>query len=481
MHLWSNDTVKRIAFLAGMLLGLGLSHAPLSTAQDRSAAQTTKDSKASNGTKTAGDNEKFQVGFGKREITPPVGLPMWGYGARHDKPSVGVLDAMFAKAVVIRAGGVKLAIVGLDLGRGPTAPMMEQIRREIGEKAKIEYVMISGSHTHHGPVIELTDRPGFGKGKYDSAVAYAKKLPQLITEAILDADKNAKPARLGIAKRTDLHLNRNRHTEREPKVTDPMLAVMRFDDLSGKPIAILVNLAAHPVMTDPRILKYSADYPGFLQKKVEAELKTNCFFMEGAAGDMSPNPDGHDGPQKFGEYVGSLVSEMARTIKTAGPKKPSIKGKVDDFVFRSRTDFSNPIVGILYGRAFFPELGNVFLAELHSGVPAELTTVVLNGEIALVGGSGEFFCNHSRRLKERCYLPHTLFFGYCNGHSMYFPTIEAVSEGGYGADAPVSPVEVGAGEQMMDRALINIYTMTGKIRPAVLPRSAERRSDSSAK
>ena len=62
-------------------------------------------------------------------------------------------------------------------------------------------------------------------------------------------------------------------------------------------------------------------------------------------------------------------------------------------------------------------------------------------------------------------MPHTLFFGYCNGHSMYFPTIEAASEGGYGADAQVSPAEVGAGEQVMNRALINLYTMLGKFHP----------------
>jgi neutral ceramidase len=59
----------------------------------------------------------------------------------------------------------------------------------------------------------------------------------------------------------------------------------------------------------------------------------------------------------------------------------------------------------------------------------------------------------------------TLFFGYCNGHSMYFPTIEGVSEGGYGADEPVSPVEVGAGEKMMNRALTNIYQLIGRIKP----------------
>ena len=59
-------------------------------------------------------------------------------------------------------------------------------------------------------------------------------------------------------------------------------------------------------------------------------------------------------------------------------------------------------------------------------------------------------------------MPNTLFLGYCNGHNLYFPTIEAVSEGGYGADPPVSPVQIGAGEQWMNQALMNLYTMLGK-------------------
>jgi hypothetical protein len=117
-----------------------------------------------------------------------------------------------------------------------------------------------------------------------------------------------------------------------------------------------------------------------------------------------------------------------------------------------------------YSRAFFPELTRNFVEEYRNGVPTELNTILLNGDIALVGGSGEFFCNHSNRLKQRSYAPHTFFFGYCDGHSMYFPTIEAASEGGYGGDATVSPVEVGAGEQVMNRALINIYTMLGKFK-----------------
>jgi neutral ceramidase len=406
------------------------------------------------------DDSAFKVGFAKRDITPQAATPMWGYGARHAMLSQGTADPLQAKTVVIEAGNERLAIVGMDLGRGPTAAMMKQIRKALAEKAGIRHVMIAGSHTHHGPVIELTDQDGFGKGKFDSAVAYAKRLPELLIEAIIDAKNNAVPARIGVATKS-LELNRNRQTKRTPKPTDPMLAVIRIDDFAGKPIVVVANFAAHPVTMDTMNLKFSADYPGAMQNRVEASLKTNCVFMQGAAGDMSPNRGDLTGEQ-YGEALGDHVVGLVQSIETKTPKKPSIHAKLDRFRFTSRVDFTNPILVALFERAFFPELVRNYTQEFAGGIEPELTTVLLNGDLALVGGSGEFFCNHSNRLRQRAYVHDTLFFGYCNGHHMYFPTIEAASEGGYGGDAAVSPVQIGAGEQMMNQALINIYTMLGK-------------------
>ena len=411
---------------------------------------------------TAADGGGFRVGAGERDITPPAGMPMWGYGARHDMSSQGALDPLMAKAIVIAAGDDKVALVGIDLGRGPTEAMMKAIRAEIAAKAGIRHVLITGSHTHHGPVIELTDEPGLGQGKFDVAVAYSKTLPDLLIGAILDADKDLKPARVGVAAES-VPLNRNRQSKREPKATDPTMAVLRFDDEAGKPIAILVNFAAHPVMTDTKELKYSADYPGFLKNKVEAELSTRCVFMQGAAGDMSTNPgSGPRGPKGYGETLADHAIALARSAKTEVPEHPSVKGMVDTFRFKTRIDLNDPKVSAAYEKAFFPELSRNFSRQMADGLHAELNTVLINGEIALVGGSGEFFCNHANRLRARAYVEHTLFFGYCNGHSMYFPTIEAASEGGYGADPGVSFAEIGAGERMMDRALINLYLLLGK-------------------
>jgi hypothetical protein len=53
--------------------------------------------------------------------------------------------------------------------------MMKVIRTEIADKAGIRNVLITGSHTHHGPVIELTDEADLGKAKFDVAVAYSKR------------------------------------------------------------------------------------------------------------------------------------------------------------------------------------------------------------------------------------------------------------------------------------------------------------------
>src|SRR5437868_1236343 len=76
----------------------------------------------------------LRAGAAVVDITPPTGFPMWGYAARHDAPSVGVLDPLHARALVLAAGDVKIALVALDLGRAPTRDSMAAIRKQT-EKA----------------------------------------------------------------------------------------------------------------------------------------------------------------------------------------------------------------------------------------------------------------------------------------------------------------------------------------------------------
>jgi len=407
---------------------------------------------------------EFQVGHAKYEITPAAAVPMWGYGARGAALSTGVRDPLFIRTVVLDVGSDKLAIVGMDLGRSPTDSMLPRIRKAVKEASGVNFLMISGSHTHHGPVLELLDEPEKGRGRFDDAVKWSQSLETAIIESINQAAAAVRPARLGWGSKM-VAMNRNRHTKREPKSVDSELGVIRFDHPDGNPLAILVNYAAHPTMLDSKDLRFSADWPGAMAKVVEETMRVPCVFMQGACGDLSCQPDEHSrGVDAFGAAMAKHVIETAGTIATRIPQRPRIRGLDDTFEFETRLPFSNPLTRVMFSTAFFPELANASMTEdlLKNRIRPNLTTILLNQELALVGGSGEFFCEHSLRLKERVRDIDVFFFGYCNGHHMYFPTIEAAAEGGYGADSAVSWVSPGAGESMMDTALINIYTLSGK-------------------
>jgi neutral ceramidase len=406
----------------------------------------------------------FRAGTARRDITPKEPVPMWGYGARHDALSTGMLDPLYAAALVIQAGTNKIAIVGLDLGRSPAEKSLQSIRQRIKTEAGIDYSFIAGSHTHHGPVLELTDEPGKGKGKFDAAIRYYKEMEEGIVAAIVEANAKLAPAKMAAGSIKLDGFNRNRHTKIEPKPSDRDLAVMRIEDMAGKPLSILVNFTGHPTTIPAQTLKFSADYVGAMKATVEQEMGATTIFMQGAAGDQSVNQGTNSGYQAFGRALGREVVKLASGLTTVEVAKPSLVMKEERFKFASRTVFSNPLVRSAFASAFFPELIPNYADEYADGVRPRLTVALLNGDIALVGVSGEFFSNHSLRLKDRARVKQLFFFGYCNGYHQYFPTIEGVAEGGYGADSPVSPVAVGAGEQMMDTALLWIYQMHGKIK-----------------
>jgi hypothetical protein len=400
--------------------------------------------------------EELTAGAARTDITPPTGHPMWGYGARHDMPSVGVLDPLRARALVLAAGKERIALVSLDLGRAPTRKSTEAIRKRVKEGAGIEHVFLVASHTHHGPVIETDNWP-------TPQNSYVRQLEQKLSDVILEAAKGLRPARVGFASK-EVPLNRNRHSKRADKPVDRELLVLRVEDADGKLIAQAVNFAAHPTMQDNKVLKFSADYPGALADLVEKESGAPCLFLQGAAGDLSTNPGAERGPEKFGQALGREVLALAKTIRCAAAKDNTLTVREEDFRFGKRFDLADPTLKAAFVAAFFQDLVDFYEREYREGVRPHLTTALLNGRVGFVGVSGEFFCGHSLALKRRARLEHLLFLGYCNDYQQYFPTIEAVAEGGYGADPLVSPVEVGAGERMMDRALIHLYHMRGPIR-----------------
>jgi len=398
--------------------------------------------------------EELQAGAAKIDITPPPGGPMWGYGARHDKPCDGVLDPLYARALVLAVGKERIALVSLDLGRAPTRQSMAAIRERVKADVGIEHLFLVGSHTHHGPVIEVDNWPS-------PQNSYVRQLEKKLGDVIAEAARSLKPARIGFASR-EVPYNRNRHSKLPTKAVDPEFLVLRVEDAEGKPIAHALNFAAHPTMEDVKQFKFSADYPGALAAVVEKETGAPCLFLQSAAGDMSANAGEFHGPQRFGQMLGHEVLSLAKNIHCEPLRKQTLTVAEEDFRFKNRVDLGNPLVKMTFVRAFFPDLVEFYVREYRDGVRPHLSVALLDGCIGFVGVSGEFFCSHALNLKRRARLEHLFFLGYCNDYQQYFPTIEAAAEGGYGADPGVSTAEVGAGERMMDRALTHLYKMRGK-------------------
>ena len=104
---------------------------------------------------------------------------------------------------------------------------------------------------------------------------------------------------------------------------DPEFVLLRVEDASGAPRALLVHYACHAVVLGPMNCSYSADYPGALQARVEAALPgVQCMFVQGGAGDINPLFMARTGDEqkdfaevaKMGDLLAAEVLKANRTL-----------------------------------------------------------------------------------------------------------------------------------------------------------------------
>jgi hypothetical protein len=252
---------------------------------------------------------------------------------------------------------------------------------------------------------------------------------------------------------------------------DPTVGVLRVDDASGKPMAVLVNYSCHPVVFGPDNLRYSADYPGAMAQYVEDQFDKSpiCFFLQGAPGDINPyfdktplQEDADRLMKETGEQLGQEAVRVARGITTRAPAKPSLKYSLDTMNFDLRWD-AGKIMPEIEKRADARTAG-YYRRSLVSPVSCPVMALLINDEIALMGMPGEPFVEFGINFRERAPVPDAFFVGYANGYYGYFPPLRAAVEGGYGADSLTTRTEVGAGEAMVNHALVKLYQMLGKLR-----------------
>ena len=234
----------------------------------------------------------IQAGVARVNLTPPLEMKaaLGGYGARMSKPAIGVHDSVWAKALVISQGERKFAVLTADVLAFPwgfKAAVMERLRTNHWTTDRVMFLP-SHSHTsidmmalHPGNTFSNVQIGLFHKELFDLT---ADRLAQVIQEA--DRRRVAIVAGSSTVELADR--NRNR---RGVQTVDPNLTVTRIDTLQG-PLAVLVNWTAHPTFMDAEDMMFSADWPGHLQRGLEALIGkgVTVMYYNGAEGDQSPVP-----------------------------------------------------------------------------------------------------------------------------------------------------------------------------------------------
>ena len=225
------------------------------------------------------------------DLTPPLEMQfaLGGYGERMSKPAEGVHDRIWAKALVLKEGSKKYAIVTLDiLGLPPNVkPLL------IKALASVEWnegnIMLLPSHSHTS--LDMTALNSKNNLNSPQIGIFQPELLEYVISSLVKviskADQNFKTISIGTSSIIVDGMNRNRRGD--PDV-DKSITVTRIDEENGKPMAVLVNWTAHPTFMDEKDMSVSGGWPGYLQRELEQWIGdgVTVMYYNGAEGDQSP-------------------------------------------------------------------------------------------------------------------------------------------------------------------------------------------------
>jgi hypothetical protein len=235
----------------------------------------------------------LHAGIAHVDLTPPLEMKaaLGGYGERMSRPATGVHDRIWAKALVFRTGEQRRALVTADVLAFPPG-FRETVAQALGAEGwRADDLLLLPSHTHTSfdmtalnpkNTFQIPQLGLFHRELHDWTVAK-------LAEVILAAARNPVPIVAGSTTHELMNWNRNR---RGGGAVDRDLTLARIDTTDGRPLAVLVNWAAHPTFMDAEHMEFSGDWPGHLQRTLEALIGqgVTVFYFNGAEGDQSPTP-----------------------------------------------------------------------------------------------------------------------------------------------------------------------------------------------
>lgn len=384
---------------------------------------------------------KLAAGFGRRNVTPAMGVALAGYGLRPDRTVQAVLDELFARAVVIDDGARKVALVSVDiclLSNTFVNFVRARIHRETGIAP--DAILIAATHSHSTPTTQFIRQWG------ELNPAYINTVADRIGEAVIEAAKSLKPVAIGVGKNIVKNIAHNRvHKDR---AIDETLSVLVARD--GRDVKLAAaHYACHPVFMPMDSRFVSAEFPGRLVRDLERDhAGAQGMFFNGNLGDINPNGCWHgvDAAQDTGRTLATASRQIAE----------GIAGKTDSDVNFASVDCDLELNVEEARREALEFLTSGKIRDNHSyisnstllrdwaheilgSIAAGLKTLRIQiqairiGDAAFVAIPGEPYTFVGDKIRQESPFPYTLVTSCANGSIGYICEPRDYEEGSYGA------------------------------------------------
>ena len=407
----------------------------------------------------------MRAGFGKSELTPPMGVELAGYGYYLGRCAQSARDPLYARALLLEDHGERALIISCDLlglSRGVCAQVFDHAAA-LGIAQ--ERVMIVSIHTHTGPTIKYHEGCGFVSDEYVNTVA------PIICRAIDAAadDLDEVTALDFVSAPFDGEHIYNRTIKDGP--VDRTVRGFTFRRRKHSPIAA-VSAACHGVFRG-RVTAVSADFAGEICRILDTQ-GMQTIYLNGLCGDIDPTKQDDALLDSFAALVARHFTQDSRTLS------PSLRGETLPFTLQllpvtiddihaaaeqaERRAGGEDMPAARVARTWEREMLQKFSAlETKEHITAKL---LILGGVPVLALPFEGFTQIGMDIRRLCGREDALILGCAEELLGYLPTKDDISRGTYAAlestflykRLPVVPGEAERLGQEMGAALERILT-----------------------